>query len=109
MSYTKSELDVIESTKDNLEVLSKYVDDPKLKITIKQLNQKLYPDPKFFGKEEVVGLRKKFGLSQVAFARVIACSLSSVRQWERGERRPDKPYRLLMQMIEKSGLSVFQR
>ncbi len=41
-------------------------------------------------KEEIKGIRKKLGLTQVDFAKKINTSLSAVQTWEKGTRNPSK-------------------
>ncbi len=50
---------------------------------------------------DVRALRKQQNLTQRAFAAMFGFSLSSVRNWEQGTRRPEKPARLLLALIER--------
>lgn len=47
----------------------------------------IYPKP--LGKREVKALRQSVHLTQLAFARVLGMSLSTVRSWEQGTKQPD--------------------
>lgn len=46
-------------------------------------------------------IRAKTGLSQLAFARQIGVSVSTLRNWEQGRRTPDGPARVLLTMLNK--------
>jgi DNA-binding transcriptional regulator YiaG len=46
-----------------------------------------YPKPA--GKIEARAVRKSLHISQLAFARALGVSLSTIRSWEQGTRRPD--------------------
>jgi putative transcriptional regulator len=46
-------------------------------------------------------IRSRFGLSQVDFARLIGVSVSTLRNWEQGLRRPEGPARVLLNVVAK--------
>lgn len=46
-----------------------------------------YPKPA--SKVEAKAVRETLNISQLAFARALGVSLSTVRSWEQGKRRPD--------------------
>jgi putative transcriptional regulator len=50
---------------------------------------------------DVRALRERLDLSQRAFARAFGFSLSTVRNWEQGVRRPEKAARILLALIER--------
>jgi putative transcriptional regulator len=45
-------------------------------------------------------IRAKFGASQTEFARLIGISVETLRNWERGRRRPHGPARALLGAID---------
>jgi putative transcriptional regulator len=47
----------------------------------------------------VRAVRNRLRLSQPAFAKAFGLSLSSVRNWEQGIRRPEQPAALLLHLI----------
>ena len=51
---------------------------------------------------DVKVIRKRLGLSQAEFAKLLGFSVRTVQQWERGEAVPDRPMRILLKMIERS-------
>ena len=63
--------------------------------------------PDYSGKR-IEALRKKNHLSQEAFALLLHARLSTVQQWERGARRPSRPYLRLLQVLDRKGLEAFQ-
>lgn len=46
-------------------------------------------------------LRERLGLSQAVFAKMLNCSLSSVKAWEQDLREPDGPSRRLLEIATK--------
>jgi len=59
------------------------------------------PDPPpAFSPKKVLGLRRRFGMTQMQFARLINVSVKSVEGWEQGKRKPGGPTRRLLQLFE---------
>jgi putative transcriptional regulator len=53
-------------------------------------------------------VRRKVGLSQVAFARRIGVPVETVRNWEQGKRAPQGPARALLRIIDRAPETVLQ-
>ena len=47
-------------------------------------------------------VRRKIGLSQVAFAQRIGVPVDTVRNWEQGKRAPQGPARALLRIIDRA-------
>lgn len=52
--------------------------------------------------EEIKAIRKKTNLSQSIFAKMLNVSISSVRQWEQGQRVPTGATKVLLELLDKS-------
>jgi putative transcriptional regulator len=50
---------------------------------------------------DIKSLRKKRGLNQKEFAEHYGFTLSSVKDWEQGRRKPERAARILLAIIEK--------
>lgn len=50
---------------------------------------------------DVRAIRKNLGMTQEAFAQSYGFSLSAVKDWEQGRRRPEAAARVLLKVIEK--------
>lgn len=50
---------------------------------------------------DVRAIRKRLDMTQRSFAEAFGFSLSSVRNWEQGLRRPEKAARLLLALIDR--------
>lgn len=56
--------------------------------------------------EKVKALRARLQLSQAVLASVLNTSLSTVRKWEVGDKRPSGPSQKLLDIIERKGLEA---
>lgn len=54
--------------------------------------------------EKVKALRMRLHLSQAVLASVLNTSVSTVRKWEVGDKRPSGPSQKLLDIIERKGL-----
>lgn len=55
---------------------------------------------------DIKAIRKRLGLTQVAFAQRYGFELSSIRNWEQGRRQPEGPARVLLLVIDKEPEAV---
>jgi DNA-binding transcriptional regulator YiaG len=53
-----------------------------------------------FGPDDVRDIRVKFGASQREFAALIGINVETLKNWERGRRRPHGPARALLRAID---------
>ena len=51
-------------------------------------------------------LRNRYGVSQAVLATILNTSLSTVRQWEIGEKRPSGPSVKLLNLLDRKGLQA---
>lgn len=58
-----------------------------------------------YSSRRIRGLRARHRLSQAVFASVLNTSLSTVRQWEIGEKRPSGPSLKLLHLLDRKGLA----
>jgi len=56
--------------------------------------------------EKIRTLRKNLQLSQAVLATVLNTSLSTVRKWEIGDKKPSGPSSKLLNLIERKGLDA---
>ena len=61
------------------------------------------PMPEYSG-EAIRALRDRHHVSQAVLAAVLNTSLSTVRQWEIGEKRPSGPSVKLLNLLDRKGL-----
>lgn len=50
---------------------------------------------------DVQSIRKRYGLSQDKFAKLLGISVGTLRNWEQGRRKPEGPARVLLRVAAK--------
>ncbi len=66
------------------------------------LRGKMKPSRVFeFADTDIQKLRKQYGLSQEKFATLLGISVSTLRNWEQGRRKPEGPARVLLRVAAK--------
>ena len=56
--------------------------------------------------DRIKALRERLQLSQAVLASILNTSLSTVRKWEGGDKRPSGPSQKLLDIIERKGLEA---
>lgn len=59
-----------------------------------------------YSSRKIRALRSRHKLSQAVFASVLNTSLSTVRQWEIGEKHPSGPSLKLLNLLDRKGLET---
>ncbi|MBE0550421.1 MAG: DNA-binding transcriptional regulator [Rubrivivax sp.] len=59
-----------------------------------------------YSSAKIRALRARHKLSQAVFASVLNTSLSTVRQWEIGDKHPSGPSLKLLSLLDRKGLEV---
>ncbi len=54
-----------------------------------------------FEEPDAVSIREKYGLSQTKFASMLGISVKTLRNWEKGRRKPQGPARVLLQVADR--------
>ncbi len=57
---------------------------------------------------DVKGLRKRVGMSQAKFAASFGISLGTLRHWERGDRYPQGPALVLLNLLSKAPQTILK-
>lgn len=65
----------------------------------------LVPVPEY-SSEKIRALRDRYKLSQAVLASVLNTSLSTVRQWEIGDKHPSGPSAKLLDLLDRKGLEA---
>ena len=63
------------------------------------------PIPQYSSKK-IRALRSRYNLSQSVFASVLNTSVSTIRQWEIGEKTPSGPSLKLLDLLDRKGLEA---
>ena len=59
-----------------------------------------------YSSRKIRALRQRFNISQAVLASVLNTSLSTVRQWEIGDKHPSGPSLKLLSLLDRKGLEV---
>ncbi len=59
-----------------------------------------------YDSQKIRALRDRFKLSQAVLASVLNTSLSTVRQWEIGDKHPSGPSKKLLNLLDRKGLEA---
>ena len=82
------------------------LDDATLrKTTLRMLGRDALPKVETLPPAEIVALREREGLSQAVMAGFLNVAVSTVSQWERGERRPAGAALKLLHVVKRSGIA----
>ena len=65
----------------------------------------LVPVPEY-SSETIRALRERYRISQAVLASILNTSLSTVRQWEIGEKHPSGPSLKLLNLLDRKGLEA---
>ncbi|MFY9826159.1 MAG: DNA-binding transcriptional regulator [Thermoanaerobaculia bacterium] len=65
----------------------------------------LVPVPEY-SSETIRALRERFRISQAVLASILNTSVSTVRQWEIGEKHPSGPSPKLLNLLDRKGLEA---
>jgi putative transcriptional regulator len=65
----------------------------------------LVPVPEY-SSETIRALRERFRISQAVLAAILNTSVSTVRQWEIGEKHPSGPSLKLLNLLDRKGLEA---
>ena len=60
-----------------------------------------------YSAEQIKEIRNKYRMSQPVFASLLNASLSNVKQWEIGDKRPSGGSTRLLSILDKKGIDVF--
>lgn len=69
-------------------------------------NQLCLPPMQEYSAEAIRALRDRYQVSQAVLATILNTSLSTVRQWEIGEKRPSGPSVKLLSLLDRKGLQA---
>ncbi len=74
--------------------------------TMREFNELCLPPVKDLSANEIKKIRLREKVSQAVFAKFLNTTLSTVRQWEQGEKHPRGTSLKLLTLVKEKGLSV---
>ena len=103
----KLRADLVELTRDMHR--AGLVDDAELeRTTLKMLGRDALPKVNPLSPVEIATVRERVGVSQAVMAGYLNVAVSTVSQWERGERRPTGTALKLLHVVKSKGLEVLR-
>lgn len=81
--------------------LNEALDHAQGKITLKTKNVPIPEPPKPRPAKDIVRIRKRLGVSQAVFARVLGVARDTEISWEQGRRKPSGPALRLLEIAER--------
>ncbi len=81
--------------------LTEVLDHAQGKITLKSKNVPIPEAPKALPAKEIVRLRKRLGVSQAIFAKLLGVARDTEISWEQGRRTPSGPALRLLEIAER--------
>ena len=81
--------------------LNEVLDHTQGKITLKTTNVPIPEPPKMLQAKDIVRIRKRLGVSQAIFARVLGVARDTEISWEQGRRTPSGPALRLLEIAER--------
>ena len=60
-----------------------------------------------FNPKDIAHIRKGVNVSQSVFAMYLNTTVSTVRQWEQGDKKPSGIAARMLQLVQKNGIGIF--
>ena len=74
--------------------------------TLREFDSSTLPCVEVLDCHDIRAIRLKANVSQAVFSKCLNVSLSTIKQWERGEKKPRGTALLLLHLVSKRGLPV---
>ncbi len=74
--------------------------------TMREFNALCIPKTRNLSAAKIKKIRRCAGVSQAVFAKIINVSLAAIKQWERGERKPNGAALKLLNLVEEKGIDA---
>jgi len=78
------------------------------KTTLRMLGKDALPKVKVLSPAEIADVRRRSGVSQAVLAAFMNVAVSTVSQWERGERQPTGAALKLLHVVKRSGIEALR-
>lgn len=75
-------------------------------ITLREFDRLCVPPVQPLAPEQIKKIRETSRISQAVFAALLNTSLSTVRKWEIGQKKPTGTARKLLHLVHKCGLEI---
>ncbi|CAB3754764.1 helix-turn-helix domain-containing protein [Paraburkholderia humisilvae] len=77
------------------------------KKTMREYDDLCIEEAPEFSAKQIASIRKTVNVSQGVFAVYLNTTVSTVRQWEQGNKKPSGIAARMLQLVQKNGLTIF--
>ena len=78
-----------------------------IRKTMREYDDLCIEEAPAFNPKDIVHIRKGVIVSQSVFAMYLNTTVSTVRQWEQGDKKPSGIAARMLQLVQKNGLEIF--
>lgn len=78
------------------------------KTTLRMFDKEALPKVERMSPSQIVAVREKTGVSQAIMAAFLNVAVSTISQWERGERHPKGAALKLLHVVKQNGIDVLR-
>jgi len=78
------------------------------KTTLRMVGKDALPKVEPMSPSQIVAVRERTGVSQAVMAAFLNVAVSTISQWERGERHPTGAALKLLHVVKQNGIEVLQ-
>ena len=100
---TRMRSEIVEAMQ-GLHKISAVSDAELKKTTLRMLSKHALPKVEAMSPSQIVAVREKTGVSQAVMAAFLNVAVSTVSQWERGERHPTGAALKLLHVVKRNGI-----
>ncbi len=101
---TRIRSEIVEISRD-LNKIGAINDTALRKTTLRMLGRDALPKVESMPPAEIVAMREREGLSQSVMAGYLNVAVSTISQWERGERHPTGAALKLLHLVKRAGIA----
>ncbi len=83
-------------------------DDQVAKTTLRMLGKEALPKVEPLSPSQIVAVRERSGVSQAVMAAFLNVAVSTISQWERGERHPTGAALKLLHVVKQNGIEALR-
>ncbi len=77
------------------------------KKTMREYDELCIEEAPKYSANQIARIREDVNVSQSVFAAYLNTTVSTIRQWEQGDKRPSGIAARMLQLVQKNGLDIF--
>jgi putative transcriptional regulator len=104
---TRMRAEIVEMS-ESLHKVGAISDEQLQKTTLRMLGKDALPKVERMSPSQIVAVRERTGVSQAVMAAFLNVAVSTISQWERGERHPTGAALKLLHVVMQNGIEVLR-